>query len=208
MSAPSLPWFPILVALAVAVLVYAGVHMKRTRAQHRARSEERAAELLRVMREHEARSPSEAPRPAARPSAAAAAKATRQATVGRATLTPKASLLSAPQRMLYLLLRAALPDHVILANIRIADLIEPPAGQPLKPESETRIRQLLLERTDCLVCTNDLVPLAALVVYEATEQAPDERVKVDALRELGVKFLRFRAGSLPRPAEMRALVLG
>jgi hypothetical protein len=46
------------------------------------------------------------------------------------------------------------------------------------------------------------------MVYDASTGVPEERLKVDTLRELNVRFLRFRADSLPKPAEMRALVLG
>ncbi|RPI46098.1 MAG: DUF2726 domain-containing protein [Betaproteobacteria bacterium] len=209
MSATSFSLTPLLLVIVIAGFVYAGVRVRRARADHRARSEERAAELLRAMRQQTARGSNASPaveataggQPTARPQASAAAAS--------ATLARKPRLLSEHQRLLYLLLRAALPDYVIMASIRIADLVEPPVGQLAKPELEARMRRLLLERADCVVCDNDLVPLAALVVYEnAVEKVPDEHIKVDALRELGVKFLRFRADSLPRPAEMRALVLG
>ena len=50
--------------------------------------------------------------------------------------------------------------------------------------------------------------LAAIVLYESgIRQVPDESAKVEALRAIGIRFLRFRADSLPRPAEVRNLVL-
>ena len=117
-------------------------------------------------------------------------------------------LLTDPQRLLYLVLRAALPDHVVMANMRMIDLLEVPAG-PEAVERDPRLSALLHQRLDCVVCRNDLTPLAALGVYPASMPgAQQEQAKSDALRELGIRFLRFRADSLPRPAEMRALVLG
>jgi len=210
MSATSFPWTPLLFAIVIAGFVYAGMRFKRARAEHRARSDERAAELLRTMHQETARAREAAPGKQA--TAGIEAPARQQPTAGPAAparLARKPRLLSDHQRLLYLLLRAAFPDHVIMANIRIVDLAESAIEQSARPEFEARMRQLLQERTDCVVCNNDLVPLAALVVYEsATAKVPDERIKVDALRELGIKFLRFRADSLPRPAEMRALILG
>jgi hypothetical protein len=125
-----------------------------------------------------------------------------------AELVRRARLLTDTQRLLYLVLRSALPDHVVMANVRIADLADVPAD-PAIAERDPRLQALARERIDCIVCSNDLVPVAACVIYESgIGAAPDERVKIDALREMGVKFLRFRADSLPRPAEMRALLLG
>jgi hypothetical protein len=38
--------------------------------------------------------------------------------------------------------------------------------------------------------------------------AAQEQARMETLKSLGIRFLRFRADSLPRPAEMRSLVLG
>jgi hypothetical protein len=88
------------------------------------------------------------------------------------------------------------------------DLLELPAGDEAI-EHDPRLRDMLHQRIDCVVCRNDLVPVAALVVYAAAmPRAPDEQKRAETLRGLGLKFLRFRADSVPRPAEMRSLVLG
>ncbi len=208
MSATSFPWATLVFVALIAGFVYAGLRLKRTRAEHRARSEERAAELLQTLREHGARVRTQAPEPVPAGAPSVERRPNPQASVA-SPLRRKPSLLNAPQRMLYLLLRAAMPDHIVMACIRLADLVEPPSRQSLTPDAETRMRQLLLERADCVVLNSELMPLAAVMVYDAaTEQPTDERIKAEALRELGIRFLRFRADSLPRPAEMRALVLG
>ena len=116
--------------------------------------------------------------------------------------------LTDPQRLLYLILRSALPDHIVMANTRMIDLLDLPAGEEAV-EHDPRLRELLHQRIDCVVCRNDLVPVAVLVVHAAAmPRAPDEQKRAETLREIGIKFLRFRADSLPRPAEMRTLVLG
>ena len=185
----------------LALAVYGGVRVRRAREAHRARSEERAATLLREMNLDRKSPPAGSPAPAPQPFTPLPAITA----AAPPSLVRKPRFLSEPQRLLYLLARAALTDHIVMANVRLADLVEASDGAAQR----ARLQDLLQERADCLVCTNDLIPVAALVVYDSSiERVPDERIKIEALRELGVRFLRFRSGSLPRPAEMRALVLG
>jgi len=186
----------------VALLGYGIVKVKRAREAHRARSDERAAAMMLAMHRQPAEprpasiAPTTAPTPTPRPARAPA----------KSTLQRRARLLDDHQRLLYLVLRSALGDHVIMTNIRLADLVD--AEGPSPAERDTKLEPLLRERLDCIVCSSDLVPLAAVMVYDASTGVLEERVKVDTLRELDVRFLRFRADSLPKPAEMRALVLG
>lgn len=210
MKSSSSVWAIILVLSLVAVLVYGIFKAKRAREAHRARSDERAAAMMLAMHQETARARS-GPRDTTQPSQAApasAAPATAATATARAnTLQRRPRLLDDNQRLLYLVLRAGLTDHVVMANIRLADLVDADAS-PAYGERETRLRLLLQERVDCMVCSNELVPLAAVMIYDAAVRVPDDRVKVEALRELGVKYLRFRSDGLPKPAEMRALVLG
>ncbi|MCC6534972.1 MAG: hypothetical protein IT531_20685 [Burkholderiales bacterium] len=211
MNAAPWAWSLLLGAILIALFAYAVIRVRRARDEQRARSSERAAAMMLALHQHGAQS-----KPLPR-TGAPATDATRAALASSAVRVPtpagpvlldrRPRVLTESQRLLYLLLRAALADHVIFANMRLVDLAALPSEQAI--EGDERLRQLLRERLDCVVCSHDLVPLAALVVYDAGIQSvPDERIKVDALRELGIRFLRFRAGELPRPAEMRSLVLG
>jgi hypothetical protein len=149
---------------------------------------------------------------AAAPAAGATATVARSAEPDAASAPTLAALrrprfLTDPQRLLYLTLRSALPDHIVMANTRMIDLLELPEDEEAL-ERDPRLRDMLHQRIDCMVCRNDLVPVAALVVYaSAMPRAPEEQKRAETLRSLGIKFLRFRADSLPRPAEMRTLVL-
>lgn len=205
MKASSAVWATLLALIVIAMLGYGIVRVRRAREAHRARSSERAAAMLLVMHQEKAARP----RPdAVQTSAVSPPQAPRPAsTPVRNTLQRKARLLDENQRLLFLVLRSALNDHVIMTNIRIADLVDVETS-PSYGERETKLRLLLQERIDCIVCSNELVPLAAVMIYDPATGVPDERIKTDALRDLGVRFLRFRADSLPKPAEMRALVLG
>jgi len=195
-------WTVLLVMILVALIAYAIVKVRRAREEHRARSDERAAAMLLAMHQESAK-----PRPAA-------AVQTQPATPVRpvqsrhpAGLKRKSRLLDERQRLLYLVLRAALTDHVIMTNIRVVDLVDTTAAST-NGNQETRLQRLLQERIDCVVCNGELVPIAAVMVHDPiVANSLDERIKVDALRELGVKFLRFRADNLPKPLEMRGHIL-
>jgi len=196
----------ILIAL-IAAGVYVVYKFRQASQERRQRSEERAAEMLLAL--HKNTVPRDASgAAAATPSIARVQSPAAAAPALPSTLARRFRILTDTQRSLYLDLRAALPDHTIMAHIRIVDLLDLPAGGAAL-ERETRVRELLRERLDFVVCNSDLVPVAGLVLYDSsTEPDPDERIKVESLRELGVRFLRFRADSLPRPAEIRSLVLG
>ena len=188
----------------VAAVLYVIHKIRRASQERRQRSDERATQLLTQLQKR-------VPAPGAPDTARAAPTAPQAARTPEgspaAVLTRRARILTDAQRMLFLALRVALPEHLIMAHVRIVDLLDLPQGSAAL-EHDVRLRALARERLDFVVCDSDLVPVAAIVLYAAgIDQVPDERAKVEALRELGVRFLRFRADSVPRPAEVRNLVL-
>jgi hypothetical protein len=213
-------WGLLLIGLLVAIAVYALFAVSRATRAQRARSQERASALL---VELQARSgAATAPKPASvtertlqsaqRParSESASSPPDAQTAAARASLQSlrRPRLLTDPQRLLYLLLRSALPDHVVLANMRAVDMLDLPAG-PEALASDPRLTALLHRRLDGVVCRPDLTPVAALVIDAGGAAAADGEQETGVLlRELGVRFLRMRSDSLPRPAAMRALILG
>jgi hypothetical protein len=205
-------WTTLAIAIVLAAAGYVAVAVRRTRREHRARSDERAALLLAAMHGHPGESKPKTSTagpitlPTATPTRSSAAQPDESPAPSLAALR-RPRFLTDSQRLLYLVLRAALPDHVVMANTRMIDLLDLPAGEEALRQ-DARLRDLLHQRLDCVVCRNDLVPLAAMVVHAAAmPRAPEEHKQAETLRELGIKYLRFRADSLPRPAEMRALVL-
>ena len=200
------------IALLIAV-IYVIHKIRSTTRENRLRSEERAAAMLIELQRRTGTRNGEgatavAPSTPIQAQAPAVQAQSATAPAPPTGLTRRARILTDGQRLLYLALRAALPDHTIMAHIRVADLLEPPQD-PATVERDARLRELARQRLDFVACNRELVPVAAMVLYEAGIAAvPDESIKVDALRELGVRFLRFRADSLPRPAELRSLILG
>lgn len=206
MNTNSSVWVIIILLAVVGVLAYGVVTVRRAREAHRVRSDERAAAMLLTMHQETARARTAPTLDPLAPSPRTTAAAPTAPPPVKHTLQRKPRLLDENQRLLYLVLRAALTDHVIMVNIRIADLIDLDIS-PSYSERDTKLRLLQQERIDCMVCTNELVPVAAVMIYDRAVGVPDERVKTDALRELGMKFLRFRSDNLPKPAEMRGLIL-
>jgi Protein of unknown function (DUF2726) len=215
-------WTLLLIGLLIAIAAYALFAVSRTTMAQRARSQERAAALL---VELQARS-----RTATAPKSGSLAEHAQSAhgadPLGRvhgAGSGPRAQTPAAPvslrtlrrprlltdaQRLLYLLVRSALPDHIVLANMRAVDMLDLPAG-PEALAGDPRLAALLHRRLDCVVCRADLTPIAALVIDAGSASGADAEQETSALlRELSVRFLRIRSDSLPRPAAMRTLILG
>ena len=212
-------WATIIPMIFVGTILYVVYKIRGISAERRQRTSEREAALLANLQKFAppgsstdgsetpprraaaigARAPetSTAPRPAQNPPQAPAA----------GSLIRRTRLVTDAQRVLFLVLRAAMPEHLIMAHVRVVDLLDLPNAIEAA-EHDTRLRALARERLDFVVCDDDLVPIAAIVLYEAgIAQVPDESAKIEALRALGVRFLRFRADSLPRPAEARNLLL-
>jgi hypothetical protein len=211
-------WTFLPIAIVIAAAAYVIMAVRRARREQRARSDERAAAMLIALQgvPADARMQTTTAGPltvttasvgSVQADVSGAAPAPAPAPAGIAALR-RPRFLTDPQRLLYLVLRAGLPDHIVMANTRMIDLLDLPAG-PEAVEHDPRLAGMLHERLDCVVCRNDLVPLAALVIYTgAMPGAVQEQARMDTLKSLGIRFLRFRADSLPRPAEMRSLVLG
>lgn len=207
MPANTALWTTLIVLAVVCIVVYLINAIRCTHREQQARSSERAAALMVAIHQRQAANAAPStPAPAqtaTRTESAAAAVPTSAARIAR-----RARFLTQSQRLLYMALRSALPDHIIMGNVRLIDLTDG-TNDSTAIERSDRLRELLRERIDLLVCNADLVPVAALMIYDAgVPSAQQEALKVETLRELGIKYLRFRTDNLPRPTEIRSIVLG
>ncbi|MBX3663061.1 MAG: DUF2726 domain-containing protein [Burkholderiales bacterium] len=119
-------------------------------------------------------------------------------------------LLDAGQTLVYLLLKQGMPDHEIMANVTLAELLELPAGTT-DTEQEQRRRQLALHRVDFVVCGKSMQPLVAVELLAAEAPAalttaPD--FKSQCLHQAGIRHVRLLRNALPARQEIRARVLG
>jgi hypothetical protein len=125
-----------------------------------------------------------APAPAATAPAAASADAP----------AARRAFLRGPGKLLYLVLKAGLPDHHVFANCRLSDVLDStPQGW-----GEARV--------DFVVCRSDLQAVA--VIELNVPGAPDaaRRDLAQPLAAAGIRYLRVQPPALPKPAEVRALI--
>lgn len=128
------------------------------------------------------------------------------ATSGRApSYARKDRLLNPQQAELLHVLRIALPDYEILARMSLAAMIDVPAEAQGR-EREQRLRALAQYVVDCVVCSKDMHVMAA-VDLEAGSNA-ESRFKSECLKAAGVRYRCVSPAALPKPEEMRALLLG
>lgn len=121
------------------------------------------------------------------------------------TIRPKTSFLVGPNKLLYLVLRTALPDHQIFANVRLADAVQV-AGPPPTPHARAQLAQA---RVDFAIC-NKALAVVALVDVTDGNRADDvlKRQIEPQLAAAGGRYLRIAPNAIPKPAEARSLVCG
>ncbi|WP_341678937.1 hypothetical protein [Niveibacterium sp. SC-1] len=108
----------------------------------------------------------------------------------------ESSVLDRQERLVYLLLKVALPECEILARVDALRLL--PLTEGISPFV-----------IDFMVCGRDFKPLAAIDLdrSERPEVAGRAR-RVQLLRRAGLRFLVWRFDELPARADVRPLVLG
>jgi hypothetical protein len=103
--------------------------------------------------------------------------------------------LSGAVKLAFFLCKSGLRDHHVFAHVRLATL------------SATGVSDAALARAsiDLLVCNAEMSAVAAIDVIGPEGSATDT-LKVDYLRSLGIRYLRFSARTLPKPEEIRTLL--
>jgi len=151
------------------------------------------------------RDKAQASAPGAAAAASPAAPAPARAPVAAATIKPKTSFLAGPNKLLFLVLRTALPDYLIFPNVRLADAVQV-AGQPPTPQARAQLAQA---RVDFVICNKALAVIALLDITDGN-RADDvlKRQLEPQLTAAGGRYLRIAPNSIPKPAAVRALVCG
>jgi hypothetical protein len=117
-------------------------------------------------------------------------------------------LLDAGQTLVYLLLKQGMPDHEILVNVALADLLDLPAGAAGQGQPQ---RLLAQHRVDFVVCSKSMQPVVAVDLLAAEAPAalttaPD--FKSQCLHQAGIRHIRLLRNALPARQEIRSRVLG
>jgi hypothetical protein len=138
--------------------------------------------------------PSPAPKPLSPAAVPVAQAAAAPIPVPATAPVAKESFLAGAPKLGYLLCKAALRDHHIFAHVPLRSLAS--------PGLDARVAETTV---DLLVCNAQLAPVAAIDVAGA-EAGPPDAAKVQALRGLGLRYLRLSAKSLPRPEQLKDLL--
>jgi hypothetical protein len=144
--------------------------------------------------------------PVASPAQAAAAVSPAAASVQPAAPLPSkapGAFLQGPAKVLYLVLKAALPDHHIFVYTRLTDVIKP-IGRPMTPQGRAQFAQ---SRMDFVVCNKALNVVALLDISDGTR--PDDPMKQHLQPQLaaaGIRYVRVAPTAIPKPAEAKQLV--
>jgi hypothetical protein len=116
--------------------------------------------------------------------------------------------LSRPEQALYWRLCEAFPEHLVLAQVAIAQLLEV-EDVPNRRAVFNRYRQLV---ADFVVCTRAFGVVAVVELDDRSHRNPgradaDER-KSAALGAAGLLLLRFNVNALPSVGELQSLLAG
>jgi hypothetical protein len=116
---------------------------------------------------------------------------------------PPGPFLQGPAKVLYLVLKAALPDHHIFVYARLTDVIKP-IGKAMTPQGRAQFAQ---SRMDFVVCNNALNVVALIDISDGTR--PDDPMKQHLKPQLAaasIRYVRVAPDAIPKPAEAKQLV--
>jgi very-short-patch-repair endonuclease len=112
--------------------------------------------------------------------------------------------LSPPEQVLYHRLVAALPEHIVLAQIQVSRVLGVKKGFKFN-EWNNRINRLSY---DFVVCAKDATVLAAIELDDKSHEAPS-RAETDSKKDrataaAGVRLIRWNVKSLPDQTTIQA----
>lgn len=117
------------------------------------------------------------------------------------------SLLSRRERRLYQSLTVLYPDHKILVQVALSQLINVDRNHPESESIRARYKQLV---ADFVLCRPDLSVVTVIELDDRTHVWPKRKAadarKNKALADAGIRLVRIPAGRLPSQDTLRALV--
>jgi hypothetical protein len=117
------------------------------------------------------------------------------------------NLLSRREKQLYQTLVALYPDHRILVQVALSQLINIDRNHPESESIRARYKQLV---ADFVLCQSDLSVVAVIELDDRTHQWPKRKAadarKNKTLADARIRLVRIPAGRLPSPDTLRALV--
>lgn len=122
--------------------------------------------------------------------------------------TPRAGMLTPPQKVLYYLLKAQLADYEVLVKAGAASFLDIPARFG-GFERETRERRLALAVVDFLVCDKSFTPVAVAQLHEpGSEDSMHIAFARECCAAAQLRWVDIAPNALPARDAVRAVVLG
>ena len=117
------------------------------------------------------------------------------------------SLLSKREQSLYRRLVALYPDHKILVQVALSQLIKVDRNHPESESIRARYKQLV---ADFVLCRPDLSVVTVIELDDRTHVWPKRKAadarKNKTLADAGIRLVRIPAGRLPSEDDLRALI--
>jgi hypothetical protein len=191
--------YVLLVLLPILGVAYIIWDHRRKAAELEAASAGRLEELL-VVATH-------APRADVSDEEAAPAAAGAEPPTPAASFALRDKFLSAPQTLLYYLLKTGLPEHLVFAQVPVASLLEPAAS--LAPYArEEQARMFARHVVDFAIFDKTTRPVAVINFAAALDTPRAATAQMKAwFAAADLRYLEVDATALPRKDALRALVL-
>jgi hypothetical protein len=117
-------------------------------------------------------------------------------------------VMSQPEQILYHRLVAALPDHIVLAQVQLSRVLAVNKGADRR-KWHNRINQKSL---DFVICAKDA---SVVVAIELDDRSHEKKMRIEAddakekaLASAGVSLIRWHVGALPDETAIRSAVAG
>ena len=117
----------------------------------------------------------------------------------------KSPLLSVPEQDLYRRLVAALPDHVILAQVAFSQMIKVEGGE--RKENFGKFATARQKVADFVVCDKSFKVVAVVELDDSTHSREKDERRDAIIHEAGSKTIRWRTANRPTTEEIRRQVL-
>jgi hypothetical protein len=118
----------------------------------------------------------------------------------------KKTLLEEKEQVLFHRLIEAMPEHYIMAQVRLADIV----GVKKCDNWQTWFNKVSRKSVDFVVCDKSFVVLACIELDGETHEQADRKkadnAKDEALQAAGIPIVRIEANLLPTASEIKSML--
>lgn len=117
-------------------------------------------------------------------------------------------VMSQPEQVLYHRLIAALPEHIVLAQVQLSRVL----GVKKDVNRHKWYNRISQKSLDFVICAKDA---SVVVAIELDDRSHEKKIRIEAddvkekaLASAGVKLIRWHVGALPDEAAIKSAVAG